>query len=151
MARSFLPLLLAIAALVAVPLPVLLQPFAPGSGFLPLGNLLTSDAGGPYNLSAMPDKVAEVQGGLKPNLLTTLEPFGCQPKSTCQLPRFLADQQHALQCHLHGPWANPTAVTAKQSTTSCRCPHQHNPSASAADITSPVLIPSEEDDHDCDC
>ena len=37
-------------------------PIAPGQGFLPLGNLLTSDFGGPYNLSLLATQENEIKG-----------------------------------------------------------------------------------------
>lgn len=38
------------------------QPFNPGTGFAPLGNLLTSDQDGPYSLAMVPTQVAEIRG-----------------------------------------------------------------------------------------
>ena len=37
-------------------------PIAPGQGFLPLGNLLTSDFAGPYNLSLLSVQENEIKG-----------------------------------------------------------------------------------------
>ncbi|KAK9841033.1 hypothetical protein WJX81_006662 [Elliptochloris bilobata] len=39
-------------------------PIAPGQGFLPLGNLLTSDFGGPYNLSLLSTQENEVKAAI---------------------------------------------------------------------------------------
>ena len=40
-------------------------PFAPGQpGFIPTGNLLTSDNGGPYNLTALSVQENEIKGAL---------------------------------------------------------------------------------------
>ena len=40
---------------------VLAQPFQPGQNLAPLGNLRTSDFGGPYNLSLLNVQEAEVK------------------------------------------------------------------------------------------
>lgn len=40
------------------------QPFLPGTGFAPLGNLRTTDQDGPYSLEYVPVQVAEVRAGL---------------------------------------------------------------------------------------
>ncbi|KAK9915059.1 hypothetical protein WJX75_004249 [Coccomyxa subellipsoidea] len=40
------------------------QPFLPGTGFLPLGNLRTSDNGGPYNISLLTVQANEIKGAL---------------------------------------------------------------------------------------
>ncbi|BDA43081.1 Desiccation-related protein PCC13-62 [Coccomyxa sp. Obi] len=40
------------------------QPFLPGTGFLPLGNLRTTDTGGPYNISLLTVQANEIKGAL---------------------------------------------------------------------------------------
>ena len=65
-------------------------PIAPGQGFLPLGNLLTSDFGGPYNLSLLSVQENEIKGapwpmpsdrllphqtGFPPNMVSPLAPL----------------------------------------------------------------------------
>ncbi|EIE26936.1 hypothetical protein COCSUDRAFT_59434 [Coccomyxa subellipsoidea C-169] len=40
------------------------QPFLPGTGFLPLGNLRTTDSGGPYNISLLTVQANEIKGAL---------------------------------------------------------------------------------------
>ena len=44
-------------------------PIAPGQGFLPLGNLLTSDFAGPYNLSLLSVQENEIKGAPRPRPL----------------------------------------------------------------------------------
>lgn len=39
------------------------QPFQPGTGFAPLGNLRTMDRDGPYNLILLPVQANEIRGG----------------------------------------------------------------------------------------
>lgn len=70
MAASISPFLL--LATILVPHSALSQPFAPGTGFLGLGNLLTSDTGGPYNVAARPDLVREVQGDVMQSMALQL-------------------------------------------------------------------------------
>ncbi|KAA6422535.1 MAG: hypothetical protein FRX49_07396, partial [Trebouxia sp. A1-2] len=43
---------------------VLAQPFAPGQGVLPSGNLLTTDPGGPYNFSLLNTQTTEVRAAI---------------------------------------------------------------------------------------
>ena len=38
------------------------QPFQPGTGFAPLGNLRTTDRAGPYNLTLLPVQANELRG-----------------------------------------------------------------------------------------
>lgn len=52
-------------ALAAALTPALAQPFQPGSGLTPLGNLRTSDRDGPYNVSLLGVQVNEVKAGAK--------------------------------------------------------------------------------------
>ncbi|CAL5223508.1 g6035 [Coccomyxa viridis] len=40
------------------------QPFQPGTGFAPLGNLRTMDRDGPYNLTLLPVQANEIRGGI---------------------------------------------------------------------------------------
>ncbi|KAK9915431.1 hypothetical protein WJX75_009080 [Coccomyxa subellipsoidea] len=40
------------------------QPFLPGTGFIPLGNLRTTDNGGPYNISLLTTQANEIRGTL---------------------------------------------------------------------------------------
>lgn len=52
----------AVLALVACITSAAAQPYLPGSGFAPLGNIRTTDQGGPYNLTLVPTQVAEIRG-----------------------------------------------------------------------------------------
>lgn len=55
--------LAAVAVLAAVVAPVTAQPFQPGQGLTPLGDLRTSDRDGPYNLTLLDVQVNEVKAG----------------------------------------------------------------------------------------
>ena len=50
-------------------------PVAPGQGFIPLGNLLTSDFAGPYNLSLLSVQENEIKGA--PSLCPCRPGFSC--------------------------------------------------------------------------
>lgn len=56
--------MLALLAAACLAVPAAGQPFLPGSGFAPLGNLRTTDQDGPYNLTLLTPQVAEIQAGL---------------------------------------------------------------------------------------
>ncbi|CAK0780436.1 hypothetical protein CVIRNUC_005053 [Coccomyxa viridis] len=54
---------MALAAIVLLAASAAAQPFQPGTGFAPLGNLRTQDRDGPYNLTLLPVQVNEVRAG----------------------------------------------------------------------------------------
>ena len=50
------------AAVVLLAAAAAAQPFQPGTGFAPLGNLRTMDRDGPYNLTLLPVQANEIRG-----------------------------------------------------------------------------------------
>ena len=53
------------------------QPFQPGTGFAPLGNLRTMDRDGPYNLTLLPVQANEIRGELDNTLSMMCLPYIC--------------------------------------------------------------------------
>lgn len=67
-------------ALVACITTATAQPYLPGSGFAPLGNIRTTDQDGPYNLTLVPTQVAEIRGASSSAMFWNLKRF-----ATCHL------------------------------------------------------------------
>ena len=72
-------------------------PIAPGQGFLPLGNLLTSDFEGPYNLSLLSVQENEIKGS--PLLWHTCDHRPCRPVQP--VPALRAGEQERFALIMH--------------------------------------------------